>query len=111
MKLSDFLHLLSCIGLVDSVSDGRWLLVMFTKFPLADDAFLLNHSLETLDGFLQRLVLFYSYKCHITHPLCQSRLGLSEIMPACLDLVNNQDLIIYKNNLSFCAFEDVSAFL
>ncbi len=68
MHLPDLLHLLARKSFVLAVLDGRGLLVVFTLLPLADDTFLLDHSLETLDRLLEWFVLIYFYVCHIKSP-------------------------------------------
>ena len=71
--LLDLQHLLSGKSLVLAVLNGRWLLEVLAHLELADDAFLLDHSLEALYSFLQRFGLIDFNKCHIlTHPLCPS---------------------------------------
>ena len=64
MDLADLLHLLAGQSLILSVKDCRGLFIILTLFPFADDTFFLDHSLESLDRFLQRLILVDLYKCH-----------------------------------------------
>ena len=59
MCLSGLLHEFAGEGLLFAVFDSGGLFEIFALFPLADNAFLLNHSLEALYRFLERFTVFY----------------------------------------------------
>ena len=62
--LLDLQHLLAGKSLLLSVLNCRRLLEVLAHLELADNAFLLDHSLETLDSFLERLSLIDFHVCH-----------------------------------------------
>ena len=70
--LLDLQHLLAGESLLLAMFNCRGLLEVLAHLELADHAFLLDHSLETLDSFLERFSLIDFNICHITHPLCPS---------------------------------------
>ena len=70
--LLDFQHLLASKCLLLAVLNCGGLLEVLAHLELTDYAFLLNHSLETLDSFLKWFSLIDFNVCHITHPLCPS---------------------------------------
>ena len=68
----DLKHLLAGKSLLLAVLNCGGLLEVLAHLVFADHAFLLNHSLETLDSFLKWFSLIDFHVCHITHPLCPS---------------------------------------
>ena len=58
-------HLLSCECLILAVLDSRRLLEVSAHLVVSDDAFLLHHSLEALNRFLEGFSLINFYECHI----------------------------------------------
>lgn len=61
------LHELALKGFLLAVFERRGLLEVLSLLPLADDPFFLDHSLETLDGFLERLAFVDDYLPNINH--------------------------------------------